>query len=114
MVYVHIIEVRDLKGEDPQGTSDPVVHVDVFGRKCNTEVKKDCLSAVFDETFVVPLQGLETAEFEEGVIRVAVLDADLTVGSYSAKTDLIGAVSFDASYVYFHKVCGQTRVWVML
>lgn len=35
------------------------------------------------------------------------MDADITLGNLgvlsSLKTDLIGAVSFDATYVYFHK-----------
>lgn len=33
------------------------------------------------------------------------MDADVTIGSLgSLKADLIGAVSFDATYVYFNKV----------
>ena len=31
-VQVHIIEVRDLKPEDPNGTSDPVVHIEIGGQ----------------------------------------------------------------------------------
>lgn len=37
--------------------------------------------------------------------RIAVMDADVTIGGIgSLKADLIGAVSFDATYVYFNKV----------
>lgn len=38
------------------------------------------------------------------------MDADLTIGALGhAKSDLIGAVAFDATYVYFHEVWPQTR-----
>ncbi|CAM9820439.1 unnamed protein product, partial [Ectocarpus sp. 13 AM-2016] len=72
-IYVHIIEARDLKAEDLQGTSDPVVYVEAFGQKYATEVKEACLSCVFDETFVIGLRNLDKDEFEEGVIRYCVV-----------------------------------------
>ncbi|CAN0149751.1 unnamed protein product, partial [Laminaria digitata] len=68
-IYVHIIEARDLKAEDAQGTSDPVVYVQAFGQKFATEVKQECLSCVFDETFVIGLRNLDKDVFDEGVIR---------------------------------------------
>jgi len=35
-VQVHIIEARELKAENLDGTSDPVVYVECFGQKQNT------------------------------------------------------------------------------
>ena len=35
-VQVHIIEARELKAENMDGTSDPVVYVECFGQKQNT------------------------------------------------------------------------------
>ena len=35
-VVVHIIEARELKAENLDGTSDPVVYVECFGQKQNT------------------------------------------------------------------------------
>ncbi|CBN78812.1 conserved unknown protein [Ectocarpus siliculosus] len=91
VAYVHIIEVRELKGEDLQGTSDPVVYVEAFGQKFATEVVKDRLNAVFDETFVINLRNLDQDDFKEGVFRISVMDADVTIGSLgSLKADLIG------------------------
>lgn len=58
-----------MKAEDVQGTSDPVVYVEAFDQKLATEVKQACLSAVFDETFVISLRNLDKDVFEEGVIR---------------------------------------------
>ncbi|CAM9992524.1 unnamed protein product [Ectocarpus sp. 6 AP-2014] len=110
-IYVHIIEARDLKAEDLQGTSDPVVYVEAFGQKYATEVKEACLSCVFDETFVIGLRNLDKDEFEEGVIRISVMDAD---GPVAIKNDLIGSYSFDASNVYFHKDHEIHRQWVAL
>jgi hypothetical protein len=39
-IQVHIIEARDLKAENMDGTSDPVVYVECFGQKRNTIVVK--------------------------------------------------------------------------
>ncbi|CAN0111503.1 unnamed protein product [Ascophyllum nodosum] len=111
VAYVHIIEVRDLKAEDVQGTSDPVVYVEAFGQKFATEVVYNRLSAVFDETFVINLRNMDVDEFKEGIFRVSVMDADEIL---LKKTDLIGTVSFDATYVYFHENHEIHRRWVAL
>ncbi|CAM9799728.1 unnamed protein product, partial [Hapterophycus canaliculatus] len=75
-----------------QGTSDPVVYVEAFGQKFATEVVKDRVNAVFDETFVISLRNMDQDDFKEGVIRIAVMDADVNLGSVgSLKADLIGA-----------------------
>ncbi len=58
-----------------KGTSDPVVYVEAFGQKFATEVVKDRLNAVFDETFVINLRNLDQDDFKEGVFRSVIWDA---------------------------------------
>ncbi|CAM9410102.1 unnamed protein product, partial [Sphacelaria rigidula] len=110
-IYVHIIEVRNLEPKDVQGTSDPVVYMEAFGQKFCTEVKQACLSAVFDEAFVINLRNLDKDVFTAGVIRVCVMDAD---GPAMMKNDLIGSYTFDAESVYFQKDHEIHRQWVAL
>ena len=43
-IQVHIIEARDLKAENLDGTSDPVCYIEMFGQKQNTSTKKSCTS----------------------------------------------------------------------
>ena len=52
-----------------QGTSDPVVYVEAFGQKFATEVVKNRLNAVFDETFVINLRNTDQDEFNEATFR---------------------------------------------
>ncbi|CAM9300468.1 unnamed protein product, partial [Phaeothamnion confervicola] len=113
MIYIHIIEARDLKAEDVSGTSDPVVYIDAFGQKMATEVKKSCLSAVWDETFVISLRNLDKEEalLAAGVIRLSISDAD---GPAAIKQDLIGAYSFDATFVYSQANHELHRKWLAL
>jgi hypothetical protein len=83
--------VRDLKAEDSNGLSDPVVFIEAFGQKQNTQVKKACLSAVFDDVFFFNMRGLDKEDFEMGVVRVSVMDADLV-----GRNEMIGAYAFGA------------------
>lgn len=46
-----------------------MVHVEAFGKKFATEVVKDRLNAVFDETFVINLRNMDQDVFKEGVFR---------------------------------------------
>ena len=69
-VQVHIIEVRDLKGEDKEGTSDPVVFVEVCNKKQSTAVKKSTQNCVFDEVLFFPLPKSTRAALEKAVIKV--------------------------------------------
>ena len=64
-VQVHIIEVRELKAKDLEGTSDPLVEIECFGQKFCTEVKEKTLSAVFDELFILEKRDVDKEEFEE-------------------------------------------------
>jgi hypothetical protein len=63
-------QAKDLKAEDLNGTSDPVVEVTAFGRKQTTRVHKNVTSCVFDETFVFMLPNLKVHEVEQGTIKV--------------------------------------------
>ena len=106
-VQVHIIEARSLKGEDPDGSADPVVYAEVLGQKKNTKCFSNRTSAVWDETLFLNFPNMEKEQMEDAVIKVSVFDADTFT-----RDDLIGSYSMDASYVYFqphHEVHNQ---WV--
>ena len=45
------------------------MYVEAFGQKFATEVVKDRLNAVFDETFVINLRNMDQDDFKEGVFR---------------------------------------------
>ena len=75
-VKIHIIEVRDLKAEDWNGASDPVVILEAFGRKESTEVKRNCLSCVFDRSFEFELKNQTRESLEAGLIKISVYDVD--------------------------------------
>ena len=59
-VQVHILEVRELQGEDLSGSCDPVVHVEVMGQKQNTCIKEQMRSAVYDEVLFLDQEILYT------------------------------------------------------
>ncbi len=45
------------------------MYVEAFGQKFATEVVKNRLNAVFDETFVINLRNLDQDDFKKGVFR---------------------------------------------
>jgi len=108
-VQVHIIEVRDLKAEDDNGLSDPVVYVEAFGQKFNTKVIHKCLSAVYDERFIINIRDLDKEVFDAGQIKCTVMDAD-----FGSRNDMIGAFVVDASRIYCSKGHEMYRKWVGL
>mmetsp|Transcript_15392 Transcript_15392/g.31719 ORF Transcript_15392/g.31719 Transcript_15392/m.31719 type:complete len:1960 (+) Transcript_15392:197-6076(+) len=108
-IQVHIIEVRDLKAEDLNGQSDPVVYVEAFGQKQNTKVMESCLSCVFDERFIMNFRNMDKETFDAGQIRVNVMDAD-----FGGRNDMIGAFVVDASRIYYRKGHEFYREWVGL
>lgn len=112
-IQVHVIEARELKAKDLEGTSDPVVFVEMdFGEhklKQNTAVVDKSLSAVWDELLIFNLRNLDKEEFEQGQIRVNVMDADTLT-----RNDMIGSYTVDASFIYFKKDHEQYRTWVAL
>jgi Ca2+-dependent lipid-binding protein len=98
---VHIIEARDLKAENLDGTSDPIVYIDCFSqRKQNTMVKPSCTSCVYDELFIFNIKNLDKEAFEEGVIKITCLDANAIP---LVKEKMIGGWQIDATQVYFGK-----------
>jgi hypothetical protein len=95
--HIHIIEARDLKAKDDNGSSDPVVTVDAFGHSESTQVKKNCLSCVFDRTFSFELKNMTRESLQAGSINISCWDVDFF------SKDLIGSFSTDFDTVYFHK-----------
>ena len=79
-VQVHVIECRDLKAEDLKGTSDPVVFVEIGGKKQNTAVHKETLGCVFDEVMFFNLPKATKSTLQKAVIKVmlcALIDCDV-------------------------------------
>ena len=109
-LQVHIIEGRELKGEDVQGTSDPMVYIEAFGRRQASRIVKASNNPVFDERFIFSLRGLDKDEVNEAVIKITAMDSD----TFPNGSDVIGSAQFDASYVYFQKGHEIHRTWVAL
>jgi len=108
-VQIHVIEARDLKAEDDNGLSDPVVYVEAFGQKFNTKVMHKTLSAVYDERFIINIRDLDKEVFDAGQIKCTVMDADVI-----GRNDMIGGFVVDASRVYCSKGHEMYRKWVGL
>lgn len=108
-VHVHVIEVRDLKCEDLEGTSDPVAHVYVFGETQHTKVMKKRTSCVFDDVFFFKASEMTPDRLETEVIKVSVFDADTF-----SRNDLIGSFQFDAVDVYYRENHELHEQWVGL
>jgi hypothetical protein len=107
-VQVHIIEVRELKGEDLSGSCDPVVYVEALGQKQNTSIKEQTRSAVFDEILFFSFDGVGREELEDGDgLKVSIMDADTFTAS-----DVIGCYQFDLLNVYFRPGHELYRQWV--
>ena len=62
-------QVQDLKAEDLNGLSDPVVYVEVRGEKQHTRVMKERVSCVFDDLFFFNLKALTLEEFDDTQIK---------------------------------------------
>ena len=73
-IQVHVIEARELKAENHDGSSDPVVEVECFGKKQHTRTIKGQLNCVFDEVLIFNMAKLAKETFEviylNNVIRV--------------------------------------------
>lgn len=108
-VQVHIIECRDLKGEDVSGLSDPYVKVSVMGKTRKTRIQKQVANCVYDETLFFNFSQLEKQEVEEAAISIEVKDWDF-IGSH----DMIGGVNFDMIKVYSQPGHEVYRQWAGL
>jgi hypothetical protein len=56
ILTVHVVEARDLKAMDMDGTSDPYVELIIEGQKIVTNIKKSTLSPVWNESFTFDIQ----------------------------------------------------------
>ncbi|KDO24696.1 hypothetical protein SPRG_10230 [Saprolegnia parasitica CBS 223.65] len=104
-VQVHVIEARDLVAKDATGTSDPVVYVSVLGQEQHTAVKKQTLSAVWDDTLIFNFRNLDKDEVEAGAIKLSIMDANTLT-----RAELIGEIQFDVSFIYSnlnHQICNK-------
>ena len=110
-VQVHIIEARDLKAENLDGTSDPTVFVECFDQKQNTKTIYQKLNCVFDDVLIFNFKHLAKETVEDGIIRISVMDANSVPG---LKSTMIGAYTFDATTVYFSPSHEIHRKWVAL
>lgn len=99
-VQVHIIEARDLKGENLDTTSNPMVSVECFGQQQHTRVEKSCNSCVFDELLIFNMKNLDKDQFMQGVVRVSCKSVPLAGKLQYAKPRMIGSYAFDACGIY--------------
>jgi hypothetical protein len=65
-----VMQAKDLKGEDSNGLSDPVVEVVTFGQKRTSRIHKKVTTCVFDEMFVFMLPKLRAQDIEQGTVKV--------------------------------------------
>ena len=106
---MHIIEARDLKGEDLSGSSDPICYVKCLGQKQHTQVHKKTVGCVFDEVFFFQYKSVGAAELDAGRIEFAVYDANTIL-----RNTLIGVYHMDATLVYLESHHEVYRKWVAL
>jgi hypothetical protein len=101
-IQVHIIEARDLKGENFDTTSNPMVTVECFGQTQHTRVEKSCNSCVFDELLIFNVKNLDKDQFMQSVVRVSCRSVPLAFKSaiQYTKSRMIGGYAFDASGIY--------------
>ncbi len=99
LISVHVIECRELRATDADGTADPVVVVEAdFGggkkQRGVTRIVQNDRNAVFDETFNFEFAKLSRPDLEIGLIRITVIDSDAAVGGHGVG-DLIGEWTAD-------------------
>ena len=101
LVHVHIIESRELRATDPDGTADPVCIIEVvFGDgpskhgKRVTRIVHNDRNAVFDEHFKFEFPNLTRPDIEMGQVAVTVVDSDVSVAGHGVG-DVIGSWSAD-------------------
>lgn len=94
------MQVRNLKPEDWNGSADPVVYVEVLGKKKHTPVKHNVTTCVFDWVLFFNFPKLTREEVEGAAITLKVYDSNAV-----AKDELIGLYEFDVrSHVTVHTV----------
>ena len=88
-VYVHLFEVRNLQGVGSTNMSDPYANVLFKGLQQQTEITRDAVNVVWDQTFVFEDVMLTQDEFERENIVIQIFDANVFV-----RNKLIGQYSF--------------------
>eukprot|EP00644_Phytophthora_capsici_P012087 jgi/Phyca11/15292/fgenesh1_pg.PHYCAscaffold_12_\ len=106
-VQVHIIEARDLKGENLSGTSDPYCQVDILGMSRKTATKYDTLGCVFDEILFFNFPNIGRHELQEASINISVYDKERIL-----KDNLIGIYQLDCLSVYTQPDHELYRQWI--
>ncbi|KUF94553.1 Dysferlin protein [Phytophthora nicotianae] len=106
-VQVHIIEARDLKGENLSGTSDPYCQVDIMGVSKKTSTKYDTLGCVFDEILFFNFPNIGRHELQEASIKITVYDKEKVL-----KDNLIGIYQLDCLSVYAQPHHELYRQWI--
>jgi Ca2+-dependent lipid-binding protein len=70
ILTVHVVEARDLKPMDMEGTSDPYVVLQIEDQKIETNYKKSTLAPVWNESFTFDIiHGKEP-------LKITVMDKD--------------------------------------
>ncbi|KAL3661972.1 hypothetical protein V7S43_012779 [Phytophthora oleae] len=106
-VQVHIIEARDLKGENLSGTSDPYCQVEILGKSRKTATKYDTLGCVFDEILFFNFPNIGRHELREASINISVYDKERIL-----KDNLIGIYQLDCLSVYAQPDHELYRQWI--
>ncbi|ETO75810.1 hypothetical protein F444_08664 [Phytophthora nicotianae P1976] len=106
-VQVHIIEARDLKGENLSGTSDPYCQVDIMGVSKKTSTKYDTLGCVFDEILFFNFPNIGRHELQEASIKISVYDKEKVL-----RDNLIGIYQLDCLSVYAQPHHELYRQWI--
>ena len=92
------------------GTSDPIVKVDLMGQQRYTRVKFGVMSAVFDETFIFQFKELTIEDVEGAECRFTVCDHERL-----RRNQTIGSFQVDISSVYLSNPDHEVyRQWVVL
>ncbi|OWZ19250.1 Dysferlin [Phytophthora megakarya] len=106
-VQVHVIEARDLKGENLSGTSDPYCQVEIMGVTKKTSTKYDTLGCVFDEILFFNFLNIGRHELREASIKISIYDKERVL-----KDNLIGIYQLDCLSVYTQPSHELYRQWI--
>ncbi|POM58592.1 Dysferlin-like protein, partial [Phytophthora palmivora] len=110
-VQIHIIEARDLKGENLSGTSDPYCQVEIMNVIKKTSTKYDTLGCVFDEILFFNFPNIGRHELREASIKVpshiSVYDKERVL-----KDNLIGIYQLDCLSVHAQPDHELYRQWI--
>ena len=107
---VHVVECKDMNGQDASGLGDICFSVEVLGETRKTETAKQSRAAVFDETLFFSRKACTEEYLEEVVIRIVGTD----INSWISGNTVIGEHVLDLEDVYFKKRRMVSRQWLAL